>query len=109
MKQGTIKAGIINNSSIVQKREHMSAFTTANVKFILFHRETKTEIEMPVLAICEEYSTISFSTRDSDYNGDYSGIGRLPTYPGDDTAEEYDVFVEIDGIRHIYGGEFYTH
>ena len=100
----------INKMAGIRMEKKRDGMKTANVKFILFHRETNTEIEMPVLSICEEYSTISFSARDEDYNGDYCGIGRLPTYPeGNDTADEYDVFVEIDGVRHIYGGEFYTH
>jgi len=80
----------------------------ADLKFILWHRETKTEIEMPVLSICEEYSSISFSTKDGDYNDDYKGIGRLPSYTGNDTAEQYDVFVEINGVRHLYDGLFYN-
>jgi len=80
---------------------------SADLKFILWHRKTKTEIEMPVLSICEEYSTISFETKQGDYNDDYKGIGRLPTYPGDDTADEYDVLVEINGVRHLYDGLFY--
>ena len=81
---------------------------SADLKFILWHRETKTEIEMPVLSICEEYSTISFSTKYGDYNNDYNGIGRLPSYTGNDTADEYDVFVEINGVRHLYDGLFYN-
>ncbi len=75
----------------------------AAIKFVLFHRESGIEIEMPVLSICEEYSTISFSSNDDAYNG----IGRLPTYPGNDTSYEYDVFVDINGVRHLYAGEFY--
>ena len=80
----------------------------ADLKFILWHRETKTEIEMPVLSICEEYSHIAFGTKDGSYNDDYNGIGRLPSYIGNDTADEYDVYVEINGVRHLYDGLFYN-
>lgn len=80
----------------------------AVVKFILFHRASGVEIEMLILSICEEYSTVSFSASEDAYNGEYCGIGRLPTYPGgNDTADEYDVFVDINGVRHLYAGEFY--
>lgn len=75
----------------------------AVIKFVLFHRDSGTEIEMPILSICEEYSAISFSASEDDY----CGIGRLPTYPGNDTADKYDVFVDINGERHQYAGEFY--
>ena len=79
-----------------------------DLKFILFHKETKIEIVMPVLSICEEYSTIQFSTKKGHYEDKYNGIGRLPSYKdGDDTAEQYDVFVEINGIRYLYTGIFY--
>lgn len=80
----------------------------ADLKFIIFHRPTKTEIQMPVLSICEEYSTISFSTSEKDYEGKYNGIGRLPSYVGDDSADDYDVYVEINGVRHLYDGIFYS-
>lgn len=81
---------------------------SADLKFILLHKETKTEIEMPVLSICEEYSAIAFGTKKGAYNDDYNGIGRLPSYVGNDTAEEYYVFVEINGVRHLYDGLFYN-
>ena len=80
------------------------AMKKADIKFILFHRETETEIEMPVLSICEEYSSISFSTKTGAYNDDYNGIGRLPTYGGNDTAEQYDVYIVINGVKHLYDG-----
>lgn len=80
----------------------------ADLKFIIFHRPTQTEIQMPVLSICEEYSTISFSASENDYDGKYTGIGRLPSYIGNDTADEYDVYVEINGVRHLYDGIFYS-
>lgn len=83
-------------------------YPLADLKFILFHRPSKTEIQMPVLSICEEYSTVSFSTSEKDYNGQYNGIKRLPTCKADDSADEYDVFVEINGIRHLYDGLFYS-
>jgi hypothetical protein len=80
-----------------------------DLKFIIFHRLTKTEIIMPVLSICEEYSTVSFSASENEYNGKYDGIGRLPSRNGgDDSADDYDVFVEINGIRHLYDGVFYS-
>ena len=80
----------------------------AYLKFILFHRPTSTEIQMPVLSICEEYSTVSFSSSENDHKGKYNGIGRLPSYPGNDSADDYDVYVEINGIRHLYDGIFYS-
>jgi hypothetical protein len=81
---------------------------SADLKFILWHRETKTKIEMPVLSICEEYSNIAFGTKEGAYNEDYNGIGRLPSYTGNDTADEYDVYVDINGVRHLYDGLFYN-
>lgn len=82
----------------------------ADLKFILFHRPTKTEIVMPVLTICEEYSTLSFETSENDYDGKYNGIGRLPSYGNsNNTIDEYDVYVEINGVRHLYSGIFYSH
>ena len=80
----------------------------ADLKFIIFHRPTKTEIHMPVLSICEEYRNVSFSTSENDYEGKYNGIGRLPSYTGNDTADDYDVYVEINGVRHLYDGVFYS-
>lgn len=80
----------------------------ADLKFIIFHRPTKTEIQMPVLSICEEYSSVSFSTSENDCEGKYNGIGRLPSYVGDDSADDYDVCVEINGVRHLYDGVFYS-
>lgn len=78
----------------------------ADLKFILFHRPTKTQIEMPVLLICEEYSTLSFRTSENAYDGKYNGIGCLPSYIGDDTADDYDVYVNINGVKHLYNGIF---
>ena len=78
-----------------------------DIRFILFHKPTRTEIVMPVLDICEEYSSISFSTSEGDYNGDYNGIGRLPGYNGNG-VDDYDVYVEIDGVRRLYNGIFYS-
>lgn len=84
-------------------------YPNVDLKFILFHKPTQTEIIMPVLGICEEYSTISFSASEDDYGGKYDGIGRLPSYPdGNDTADDYDVYVEINGVRHVYDGIFYS-
>lgn len=81
----------------------------ANLKFIIFHRPTKTEIQMPILTICEEYSTVSFKTSENDYGGKYNGIGRLPSYDGgNDTADDYDVYVEINGVKYLYDGVFYS-
>ena len=80
----------------------------ADLKFIILHKPTKTEIQMSVLSICEEYSTVSFSTSENDYEGEYNGIGRLPSYVGDDSADDYDVYVEINGVRHLYDGIFYS-
>ena len=79
-----------------------------DLKFIIFHRPTQTEIEMPILSICEEYSSLTFSTSENDYDGKYNGIGRLPSYVGDDTADDYDIYVEIDGDRYLYDGLFYS-
>lgn len=76
--------------------------------FILVHKPTGTEIKMPVLSICEEYSTVSFSADEKDYDGKFNGIGRLPSYDGgNDTADDYEVYVVINGIKHIYSGIFY--
>jgi len=77
----------------------------ADLKFILFHRETQAEIQMPVLSICEEYSTVSFSAVDGDK---FDGISGLPTINPDDSADEYDVYVEINGVRYLYDGIFYS-
>jgi hypothetical protein len=41
----------------------------ANLKFIIFHKPTKTEIIMPVLSICDEYSELAFGTSEKDYDG----------------------------------------
>ena len=80
-----------------------------DIKFILLHRDTNTEIEMPVLGICEEYSCVTFATMNGAYDDEYKGIGRLPSYPhGDDSAEDYDVFVELNGGRYIYDGIFFN-
>lgn len=85
-----------------------SILPRANLKFIIFHRPTNTEIQMPVLSICEEYSSVSFSASINDYGGKYNGIGRLPSYVGNDSADDYDVYVEINGVRHLYDGVFYS-
>ena len=61
---------------------------------------------MPVLFICDEYSHIGFGTKEGAYNGEYRGIDRLPSGIGDSTANEYDVYVEIKGIRYRYDGLF---
>ena len=80
----------------------------ADIHFVLVHKKTNTEIKMPVLSICEEYSGIIFSTKQSDYNGEFNGIGRLPSYVGDDTCREYDVFIYINGVFHKYNGLMYS-
>jgi len=80
---------------------------SADLKFILIHKKNGTEIEMPVLSICEEYSSIAFRTKDGAYNDDYNGIMRLQD-TGNDTAENYYVYVEINGVRHLYDGLFYN-
>jgi hypothetical protein len=82
----------------------------ADVYFILLHRETGIEIKMPVFSICEEYSTIAFSTDERDYNGQYNNIGALPSYDRerDEKASGYDVYVVINGVKHIYDGLFYN-
>ncbi len=51
---------------------------------------------------------MSFYASEKDYDGKYSGINRLPSAPGNDTADEYEVYVEINGLRHIYGGLLYS-
>jgi len=80
---------------------------SADLKFILVHKQKGTEIEMPVLSICDEYSNISFGTKEGAYNDDYNGIMRLEDV-GNDTAENYYVYVEINGVRHLYDGLFYN-
>jgi len=77
-----------------------------DLKFIIFHRKTKTEIIMPVLSICEEYSSISFNTKDDDYDGKYSGIGRLPSYPYSYSEKDYDFYVLINDKKYLYDGLF---
>lgn len=78
----------------------------ADVSFLLVHRATQTEIAMPVLSICEEYSEIAFSAK---AGSKYRGITKLPSFEnGNDTADEYDVFVIVNGIRYIYDGLFYN-
>lgn len=94
----------MNTKTDLGNDANRALYPRADVKFVLFHKPTKTEIEMPVLSICEEYSTISFGTSENDYEGKYNGIGRLPSYPCDD----YDVYVEIYGVRHLYDGVFYS-
>jgi hypothetical protein len=84
-----------------------SVMPSADLKFILIHKENGTEIEMPVLSICEEYSKMSFGTKNGDYNDDYKGIMRLQD-TSNDTAENYYVYVDINGIRHLYDGLFYN-
>jgi len=86
----------------------MKLYPFVNLKFIIFHKPTKTEIQMPILSICEEYSNISFSASEKDYNGIYDGIGRLPSYPHDNSINDYDIYVDINGIRHLYDGMFYS-
>ena len=75
----------------------------ADVYFILKYIETGEEIQFSILHICEEYSTVSFSPVDEKYNG----IGRLPSYVGDDTTKDYEVYVVINGMRHEYTGTLY--
>ena len=84
-----------------------SVMPSADLKFILTHKQNGTEIEMPVLSICDEYSTISFGTKEGAYNDDYNGIMRLQDV-SNDTAENYYVYVEINGVRHLYDGLFYN-
>jgi hypothetical protein len=86
----------------------VKGITNVDLKFILWHRKTETEIEMPVLSICEEYSSISFGTKEGSYNDAYNGIGRLPSYTSNDSAAEYDVLIEINGIRYLYDGLFFN-
>lgn len=78
-----------------------------DLQFILFHRPTQTEIRMPVLGICDEYSQLTFGASRNDYGGKYKGIGRLPSgETWDELPTNYDVFVEIGGKRFLYDGIF---
>jgi len=77
----------------------------ADLRFILKHKTKDIEIEMPVLSICEEYSTISFSTKEGAYDDEYNGISRIPDTKKD-TAEAYDVYVVINGQKYLYDGLF---
>ena len=72
------------------------------IYFEIIHRTTGEKIIMDILKICEEYSTLSFSSNEEKYKG----IGRLPSYPGDNTAKDYDIYVIINGERFIYNGKF---
>jgi hypothetical protein len=74
---------------------------TANIRFILLHKQTQTEIIMPIITICDEYSGLLFQTSEKDYNGKYNAIGALPCYPKNDSITEYDLFIEINGTKHI--------
>jgi len=78
-----------------------------DLKFIIIHKGSGFEIEMPILSICDEYSLLTFSTKRGAYNDDYNGIGRIPDVKND-TAENYYVYVEINGIRYLYDGLFYN-
>ena len=73
--------------------------------FEIRHVPTDTTIVMDNLSICEEYSSVSFSSNKEEYDG----IGRLPSYVGDDTAKDYEIFVIINGEKFIYDGNFYAH
>lgn len=84
-----------------------SVMPSVDLKFILVHKQKGTEIEMPVLSICDEYSNISFGTKEGDYDNDYNGIMRLQDVDND-TAENYYVYVEMTGVRHLYDGLFYN-
>lgn len=79
----------------------------ADLKFVIIHKKNGIEIEMPVLSICDEYSNIAFTTRDGAYNDKYNGIMTLHD-TSNDTAENYFVYVEINGVRHLYDGLFYN-
>ena len=76
--------------------------------FIALHKPTNTEIRLPSLYICEEYSSISFGTLPNEYDGDYNGIGRLPSYVGNDTADDYEIYVMINGVKCLYRGIQYS-
>lgn len=76
-----------------------------DLKFILRHKTKNIEIEMPVLSICDEYSTISFRTKKGDYDDQYNGIMRIPDVDEDD-PKNYDVYVVINGEEYIYDGLF---
>ena len=75
----------------------------AKVEFLIKYKETGIEIKMPVLDICAEYSHLSFSTKEGDYNDVYNGIDRLPGGSMDKTTN-YDIYVMIDGEKYIYDG-----
>jgi hypothetical protein len=86
----------------------MEQVPKADLKFILFHRQTGTEIEMPVLSICQEHSHIAFSTKMGAYEDKYNGIGRLPNWEKEtDDPKNYDLFIVINGTKCLYDGLFW--
>jgi hypothetical protein len=91
-----MKNNISTNKENCNESNHLLC-PLADLKFIIFHKPTKTEIQMPVLAICHEYSHISFSTSINDYEQEYNGIDRLPS----EYIYDYDVYVEINGVRYF--------
>jgi hypothetical protein len=51
---------------------------------------------------------MTFNASESEYGDLYKGYGDLPNAYGNDDADEYDVYVEINGVRHLYDGIFYS-
>jgi hypothetical protein len=70
--------------------------------FEIVHIQTGEKIKMDTLSICQEYSNLCFLPKDEKYNG----IGRLPSYFGNDTADQYKVYVYLNGVKHLYDGLF---
>jgi hypothetical protein len=79
----------------------------ADIKFILYHRETKTEIEMSVLGICDEYSHLEFAPDPEKHGKKYDGIDKLPYLIRNGSADEYDVYVVFNGEKYEYSGKLY--
>jgi hypothetical protein len=91
-----------------EKETVLKTNEAVDLYFIALHLPTNTEIRMPVLSICEEYSSISFNTLPNEYDGDYNGIGRLPSYVGNDSADDYEIYIVINGVKCLYRGLQYS-
>ena len=76
--------------------------TKAAIKFSILYRPTGEEIDLPVLWICHEYSSICFQ---APVDSKYDGIDRLPGH-NNDTEYEYGVYVHVNGEKHLYTGPF---